>query len=267
MSLNMVAFADGSVLGIDVGWSLKRATNSACRLSWGDGGIDWEFHRFRSTVSEREEAISHAAGGRTLASVAIDGPLKNGFTTIGRYRSAERLLSRRGLRRIGKPGQSSSANGRKLNAQANLAAKCVKEHHHVENARGTVRIDRLAIIEAFPTTFLGVMVTDPDALLRPKTRSDRYYAYLANTGRLEGLLDKLLPGRCPSRPLNTITDHDDRAAMVCALTALSFAVGNFTAVGDSQDGWIILPPRHRFADWAWAQPLARTRKAKPMGAF
>ena len=27
--------------------------------------------------------------------------------------------------------------------------------------------------------------------------------------------------------------------------------GDFTAVGDDQDGWIILPPRSQFADWAW----------------
>ena len=38
--------------------------------------------------------------------------------------------------------------------------------------------------------------------------------------------------------------------MICALTALCVAMGDYTAVGDSLDGWIILPPKHWFAAWA-----------------
>ena len=39
--------------------------------------------------------------------------------------------------------------------------------------------------------------------------------------------------------------------MVCALTALCVAIGDFTAVGDNCDGWIILPPKRKFTEWAW----------------
>ncbi len=38
--------------------------------------------------------------------------------------------------------------------------------------------------------------------------------------------------------------------MICALTALCVAMCDYTAVGDSLDGWIILPPKHWFAAWA-----------------
>jgi hypothetical protein len=43
--------------------------------------------------------------------------------------------------------------------------------------------------------------------------------------------------------------HDDRAAHVCALTALCVAARDYTAVGD-EDGWIILPPSSFVQGWA-----------------
>jgi hypothetical protein len=46
-----------------------------------------------------------------------------------------------------------------------------------------------------------------------------------------------------------VTNHDDRAALICALTALCVAAGDFTAVGDA-DGWIVPPPRRFVQDWA-----------------
>jgi hypothetical protein len=52
-----------------------------------------------------------------------------------------------------------------------------------------------------------------------------------------------------------ITNHDDRASLVCALTALCVAGGDYVAVGD-HDGWIILPPRRFIQDWAWRDLVA-----------
>ena len=46
-----------------------------------------------------------------------------------------------------------------------------------------------------------------------------------------------------------LTDHDERAAFVCALTALCVAANDYTAVGD-HDGWIILPPYPLLQPWA-----------------
>ena len=60
-----------------------------------------------------------------------------------------------------------------------------------------------------------------------------------------------MPGRRLALSLTAIEDHDERAALVCALAALCIVAGDFTAVGDDEDGWIILPPRRQFADWAW----------------
>ena len=78
-------------------------------------------------LPREEDTIRHLADESELLAVAIDGPLRRRFDVIGRYRSAERLLSRGILpRHIGKPGQSNSPHGRKLNAEANRVAIFVK---------------------------------------------------------------------------------------------------------------------------------------------
>ena len=242
----------GNVLGIDVGWSSRRRASSVCRLSWCSHEVSWEIRQFRATDEEREGAIRQVAGDYAISAVAVDGPLKPGLDEIGHYRSAERLLSRGEIReRIGKPGQSSSPNGRKLNEQASLSARLAKKVCHVEEAAHSVRIDSRAIVEAFPTTFLGVMIEYPEMLHRPRARSDRYFVHLASSQYLDRFVSCLLPGRKLTEPLSTIRNHDDRAALVCAITSLCVAIGDFTAVGGNLDGWIILPPRRKFAEWAW----------------
>ncbi|MGL4727379.1 MAG: hypothetical protein ACRCWO_01355, partial [Bosea sp. (in: a-proteobacteria)] len=50
--------------------------------------------------------------------------------------------------------------------------------------------------------------------------------------------------------LEAITNHDDRAGLVCAITALAVAADDYTAVGDN-NGWMILPP------WSFIQPLGQ----------
>ena len=256
----------GSVLGVDVGWSEKRRSSAVCHLSWNDRQIDMKVERFRATPSDRDNTISRVAGESDLHAVAVDGPLRRGFGMIGHYRSAERLLSRGELRRrIGKPGQSSSPNGKRLNEQANEAAFLVKQRCRIRRAQQDVRIDDYAIVEAFPTTFLGVMVEHPERLPGPRSRSDRYFADLAERKCLNSFVKRLLDGRKWSMEPDEVTNHDDRAAFVCALTALSVAVGEFTAVGDDEDGWIMLPPRWAYADWAWtaASKTAHDEGARP----
>src|ERR1019366_5068164 len=53
-------------------------------------------------------------------------------------------------------------------------------------------------------------------------------------------------------------DHDERAALVCLLTAASVAFGRYTAVGDPQGGYFFLPAWRAWADWA-RQELERQR--------
>ncbi len=247
--------AEGNVLGIDVGWSEKKASSAICRLSWTREKITWKVCRYRAIEDDRCRTIKEASGENNLLGVAIDGPLRSGFNLIERYRSAERILSRGNLaKQIGKPGQSSSPNGKKLNEQANLAAQAVRHLCCVQDANHDQKIDEKAIVEAFPTSFLGVMVPWPDRL-STGARSDRYFAhldgYLGPQRSLSQLIENLIGPKKWGKHIHSLTNHDDRAAFVCAITALCIACGEYTAVGDSEDGWIILPPKWAFEHWAW----------------
>ena len=63
-----------------------------------------------------------------------------------------------------------------------------------------------------------------------------------------------------------VKNHDDRAALVCALTALCVAARQFTAVGDDDYGWIILPPYQKFAPWA-QKVILKTAQADCIGTL
>lgn len=245
--------AEGRVLGVDVGCSPSVKTSAVCRLEWTERTITWTIARFRAIEVERVAVITQVAGSSQASAAAFDGPLRRGLDIIGRYRSAERMLTRRLQPLIGKPGQSSSPVGKVLNQHANACAEAVMRHCDLAPADHDVRIHDRAIVEAFPSAFLGLMIEDPAALnARRGDRSDTFYQHLVQTGGLEGLLDHLLPGRALVASMASITNHDDRAALTCALTALCVAAGRYTAVGDSEDGWIILPPLDLMPAWACA---------------
>jgi len=180
---------------------------------------------------------------------------------IGRYRTAERILTVTPLAtRIGKPGQASAPVGKKLNEAANACVEATLKTCRISPATHDIRIHDAAVVEAFPSSFLGVMIANPsDVAASRQDRSDLFFQHLERDGTLGRLLSYLLPNRRPLRPIRDIRNHDDRAAFVCALTALAVAAQDFTAVGDD-DGWIVLPPRRLVAEWAWAELLIASRK-------
>jgi hypothetical protein len=253
----------GAVLGVDVGFSRTERSSAVCRLSWSDTSIKWNIKRFRAIQSERDAAISEIAGDMPLMAAAFDGPLQRGLDIIGAYRTAERILTRRLWRRIGKPGQSSAPIGVALNAAANDCAQSVLVHTRLGPATHAVAIHERAIAEAFPSSFLGLMIADPRSIaVRRKNRSDLFYEHLEQAGTLARLTAHLLPGRTAT-PFATVTNHDDRAALICALTALCVAADDYTAVGDAQ-GWIILPPAAFIATDAMADLVANAQN-EPRG--
>jgi hypothetical protein len=74
------------------------------------------------------------------------------------------MLTRRLQPFSGKPGQASAPIGRLLNDHANQCATLVLDRCEVGNAKHAVSIHDKAIVEAFPSSFLGVMINDPKAL-------------------------------------------------------------------------------------------------------
>jgi hypothetical protein len=256
----------GAVLGIDVGFSQKRPSSAVCRLEWTESQVKWQIRHFRAVEPERTDAVTSIAGAGQLMAAAFDGPIRRDLDDIGAYRAAEQILTRK-LQRIGKPGQANSPSGRKLNQSTNDFAKIVLnlENCILSNATHSTRIHEKAILEAFPTSFLGLMVDNPDSLDRRRgRRSDAYYQCLAADGSLKSstlrkLIAHCLPDRCVRADLGGITNHDDRAALICALTALCVVAKDFVAVGD-EDGRIILPPRSFIQDWAFAAMADNARE-------
>jgi predicted RNase H-like nuclease len=257
---------NGTVLGIDVGFSNRRRSSAICRLDWDHRSVRWTIDRFRADAADRRRAIEGVSGGIPVAAAAFDGPLRRGFDTIGRYRIAERMLTRRLASQIGKPGQSSAPVGKLLNNAANDCVGVVCKGCRVGPATHGTKIDEHAIVEAFPSSFLGLMIADPTRLTSQRgNRSDVYFEHLSEL--LEQLVGHLLPNRELATKIEDVTNHDDRAALVCALTALGVVADDFTAVGDDRDGWIILPPRAFVQNWAWDMLDANAGEEATRGLF
>ncbi|MFU0507426.1 hypothetical protein [Pseudaminobacter sp. NGMCC 1.201702] len=173
------------------------------------------------------------------------------------------MLTRRFRPLIGKPGQSSTPVGRLLNYHANECVRHVAACSGVLDARHGVPIDRKALVEAFPSSFLGMMLPEPARVAaRRGDRSDTFFQHLSATDVLHSFFEYCLPGRQLAHDLNTIVNHDDRAAFVCALTALCVAIGDFVAIGDD-DGWIILPPCRFIQPEQWMLLCANAEEEMP----
>ncbi|MCI0627634.1 MAG: HD domain-containing protein [Acidobacteria bacterium] len=249
---------EGAVLGVDVGWSEHQRSSAACLLRWSRAHLELRCKLFTAQPDDLRKGLSEILAGSNVLAAAIDGPIRGQLDEIGIYRSAERTVTRQLAKHIGKPGQSSSANGRKLNHAANSVASLLLELGAVGPASHEAAIHDQAIVEAFPTSFLGVML-DSGYRKKGQARSDSYFETLtqgSEDGRLGVLLRDLLPGRIAGTSLSGHTNHDERAAIVCALTALCVVARRYVAVGDD-DGYILLPPRAGGArpglkDWAWA---------------
>ena len=251
----------GSVLGVDVGWSLRAPSSAACRLDWDRTSLHWTVRHFTGHPEVRARSIAEVAGAHHLLAAALDGPLRGDLAVIDAFRVAERELSRKAIAvHISQPGSSRSPVGRLLNHHTNAFASLLIERGQLAASAHRHAIHRLALAEAFPTSFLGLMLPNPEKGLRQK-RSDRYFMALVADGTLERLLAHHLPGRRFDQSLAAVTNHDDRAALICAVTALGVAANDYVAVGDG-DGWIILPPFGFIADWA--RPLLAGWNQDPM---
>jgi hypothetical protein len=105
-------------------------------------------------------------------------------------------------------------------------------------------IHEMALVESFPNQFLGSLIDESNLPVLNRDASDRYWEYLATSGGLEILLRTLLePCRFEVLP-GAIKDHDERAAVTCALTALAVAAESAVGVGDPR-GWRHFPAADR----------------------
>jgi len=237
------------LIGLDIGFSAKKRSTGVARLS---GGIltlgrstrDWESRR----------AILGAA---PAAVAAMDGPLLPGWDN--RRRKCESMLARGLFSRRCKPGFSHIP---RMGLPFREAGRQTAEHlaslvcgqdlnrpfPHAWPAKN--------MVEAFPNAFLGVLISETRFAARSKLSRRKKFDWLYETCRDEGCFQtvanhvgrKKLPGLLEAMATNR--DHEERAALVCLLTAATVAAGKYTAVGDPHGGYIFLPSMRLWAPWA-----------------
>ncbi len=200
-----------------------------------------------------------------ILAAACDGPFRGDLQMIDAYRCSERLLTRGVGRLIGKPGACNTPSGRLLNRATNEALADLCSLARMAPAAHRDGIHPNALGEAFPNSFMGVMLPDGHGLAKGREgKSDRYYEALCASGGFDAVMEFLLAQRRADARFEAVRDHDERAALVCAMTALCIVAGTYVAVGDGQ-GRVYLPPR-RFWNVAVFDLMRRSSLAEPAGA-
>ena len=245
-------------LGIDVGYSEDKPTTGLCLITLEHGHFRWHC---RNTGSQKAQRLADLRSlipeGATISAVGIDGPLTTDLRLISRLRAADSFLMRGSFQKRCKPGPTHAGSGPDLHRHATKLAKLVLElneeiYLHVEDTGHPDRIHQSRIVETFPNAFLGVLISD--ALFKelghiPRgEKSDRFWetsVHKDNEGN-EGILMRLIQHLGDQirldKPLGSITNHEQRAAFICALTGLCVARNEYVSVGDPEDGNICLPP-------------------------
>lgn len=265
-------------LGIDVGWDTKKNTTGLCMLSVNEMRVTWKCLNTGTNSDRRIRDLKCLVPeGTAISGVGVDGPLAGGLRLIENYRSADALLSTGIFQKRGKPGQVNVPVGQDLHKHATQLARIALALHSenylsLDDATHPDSVHPRRIVEAFPTAFMAVLLPEEQhsnpRLKRVKRgeRSDVLWSLLVELHLLEESMEFLAHGRTVSPPLSQTTNHDHRAAFICALAALCVTKKQYVAVGDAEDGHIILPPVElwgRDADGQrWAEKALRNNIPK-----
>ena len=239
-------------LGIDVGFSATGATTGLCLVIVDGTNLRWRCRNTRTSEAARRQDLKTLIAPRTyISGVGIDGPLAPGLKKVKHYRSADALLSRGSFQQRCKPGQTNVPTGQRLHCHASRLAELVidlqnnEQHFTLAESSHPSSVHQYRIVETFPNAFLAFLLAEGDFPARRIERgekSDEYWKIAVREGYLEELFKHLIPGCQFDRHLETIADHDHRAAFICALAAMCVSKAKYVATGDPEDGDIFLPP-------------------------
>ena len=241
-----IDWRDVSLLGIDVGFSERRKTTGIASYRFGRAV---RLHCVGSLAQHRADVLRD---GTLYDAIAIDGPIVAGTSTVT-PRDCERILARGAFGARCKAGFSHFGTGLKLRNAATLIASEMPAH---------TRTTAAPVVEAFPNAFLGVMLDDAayDSFVRPIPRgrkSDIFFARAVADRCFHQLFehldwhdDALRRAIEQLASSSTRAAHEHRAALVCVLTAACALSRAAEYVGDEAGGFIYLPPRALWADWA-----------------
>jgi len=237
------------VIGIDVGLSLLKPTSGTCCT--GNAGTVIQ-HTFLDYLS-RLLALGNPIGCDVLA---IDGPVMPSLNYGSR--ACERIFTLGVFQRRCKPGLSNIPG----TGQALRRGGLDTSHDFaplVSAANIGAAFPRIIegrnIVEAFPNAFLAVLLPDEAFQDAPRLGRGEKFDWLY-TKLLEGNGHQVLRDsieweqRGFWEPVGANLQHDERAALICALTAIFVLRGKYVAVGEPVSGYFFLPPWVLWARWA-----------------
>lgn len=254
------------LIGLDIGFSQTRRTSGVARLS----GTVLSCSRATSEWKSRVEVL----GDRTADVVAIDGPLLRDMGYPKRL--CESVFSSGAFSRRCKPAFSHVPGmGLRFRTAGEETAKHLANLAHGHDiTRAFPRVSAAKnLVEAFPNAFLGVLVPDSRFKVMPRLRRGKKFDWLydqccdsrAFRSVVDGIGPENLPGVLITIEANR--DHEERAALVCLLTAATVAVGRYTAVGDDQGGYFFLPPLDLWQEWARHELETQRKRARAVNVW
>jgi hypothetical protein len=237
-----------NIAAIDIGFSKSRRTTGVGLL---------HLERDLRRVCGVDAATTLILMRAPFTIIAIDGPIIPEGQSSEQVRPVERAFCKGFFQGRCKPGMSHvPCTGKQLRSAAGEAADGLAAAAPLSPDAGFFPLVRNgSIIEAFPNAFLGVCLDDSVYAAAPNLKRGKKFDWLYDewVGRqplssMSCLRDSEKAGF--QEWLKATKNHEERAALICILTALLTARGNFTAVGEETGGWFFLPPLSIWASWA-----------------
>lgn len=233
------------LLGIDAGYSKTVRSTGICVIC---PDAPSPVRAVRVWARDTIFAADNLLAGEAPTSIGIDAPLtpilgQARYKVVKQYRECERMLSGGIFQKRCKPGPTNSPRGLALHKQATKVANAL-----------SLRFPKALLVEAFPNAFLGVMLPNKAFALpiRRAIKSDVFWEQCFFKSRIMRiLLTELFAADGPRifEAGKQLTNHDERAAFICAITARSAALGTHSSCA-GRDGTIVLPPGIFVKAWA-----------------
>lgn len=238
-----------NLIGLDVGFSATRQSSGVARFASGEVSVGCA----STSLKSRQQLF----GTDEFDIAAIDAPILPRESNF--QRACEHLFTLGRFQRRCKPGLSHvpgtgrafrEAGYQSAGHLAPLTSGRKLSAHFPRVCEG------VNIVEAFPNAFLGVLLTEGCFDLMPKLRRGQKFEWLYEQCRQQDIFDSVIAATdVVALPailtcLKSNTNHDQKSALICLLTAAAVASGRYTAVGEPEGGYFFLPPWNLWTGWA-----------------
>lgn len=249
------------IIGLDIGLTYIDDTSGVATLN---GGLV-----LGHTFADRRSRYSLMQQPAQIDLLAIDGPVLAGPTVNYAVRACEKIMIWHPFHDRCKPGDSSVPG----TGQALRRSGCdtAEQFESIVLTNVALVFPRLikdkAIVEAFPNGFLGVMLPDTCFTAMPKLERGEKFDWLYEKFIASAAfpsLQAILNGAPAALWAAVVANgqHDERAALICLLTALCVSHQKYVAFGDTTGGYFFMPPWELWHSWAKTAFRANVNRAQ-----